>query len=275
MRELFTIGEMAKLFQTNIRTLRYYDEIGLLKPEWRDDNSGYRYYSTKQFERMNTIKYLRALDMPLDHIAHFFDRKETDTLKSLLREQQREIQNRIQEFHRIGKKIQRRLHQIDDALNAPLYEIHEIHLPPRKAAILRQSIPIEDDLEYPIRQLERANDLEGLMFLGDVGVSMDQQQILLGDYKNFSAIFVLLEDEEFPEAAGIHSFIREGDYAVIRFRGKHTEANRYYRQLLEYFHQNHYMLCGDSVEITLIDYGITNDPNQFVTEIQLPFQKTS
>ena len=46
MRELFTIGEMAKLFQTNIRTLRYYDEIGLLKPEWRDDNSGYRYYST-------------------------------------------------------------------------------------------------------------------------------------------------------------------------------------------------------------------------------------
>ena len=48
MRELFSIGEMAKLFQTNIRTLRYYDEIGLLKPEWRDDNSGYRYYSTKQ-----------------------------------------------------------------------------------------------------------------------------------------------------------------------------------------------------------------------------------
>ena len=51
MKELFTIGEMAKLFGVNIRTLRYYDEIGILCPETTDPDSGYRYYSTRQFER--------------------------------------------------------------------------------------------------------------------------------------------------------------------------------------------------------------------------------
>ena len=56
MKDLFTIGEIAKLFEINIRTLRYYDEINLLKPERIDPNSKYRYYSTKQFERLNTIK---------------------------------------------------------------------------------------------------------------------------------------------------------------------------------------------------------------------------
>lgn len=71
MKELFTIGEMAKLFGVNIRTLRYYDEIGILCPETTDPDSGYRYYSTRQFERMNSIKYLRALDMPLKSIALF------------------------------------------------------------------------------------------------------------------------------------------------------------------------------------------------------------
>ena len=39
MKELFTIGEMAKLFGVNIRTLRYYDEIGILCPG--DDGSGF------------------------------------------------------------------------------------------------------------------------------------------------------------------------------------------------------------------------------------------
>lgn len=40
MKELFTIGEMAKLFGVNIRTLRYYDEIGILCPETTDPDSG-------------------------------------------------------------------------------------------------------------------------------------------------------------------------------------------------------------------------------------------
>ena len=62
---LFTIGEMADLFGINIRTLRYYDEIGILHPETADPDTGYRYYSTRQFERLNTIKYLRALGVSL------------------------------------------------------------------------------------------------------------------------------------------------------------------------------------------------------------------
>ena len=62
---------MAKLFGVNIRTLRYYDEIGILCPETTDPDSGYRWYSTRQFERMNSIKYLRALDIPLKSIALF------------------------------------------------------------------------------------------------------------------------------------------------------------------------------------------------------------
>ncbi len=45
MKELFSIGEMAKLFNMRVGTLRYYDEINILKPEKIDDETGYRYYS--------------------------------------------------------------------------------------------------------------------------------------------------------------------------------------------------------------------------------------
>ncbi|MFQ7584208.1 MAG: MerR family transcriptional regulator, partial [[Clostridium] symbiosum] len=90
MKELFTIGEMAKLFGVNIRTLRYYDEIGILCPETTDPDSGYRYYSTRQFERMNSIKYLRALDMPLKSIALFFEQRDVRSLQFLMEEQKLE-----------------------------------------------------------------------------------------------------------------------------------------------------------------------------------------
>ena len=91
MKDLFTIGEIANLFEINIRTLRYYDEINLLKPERIDPNSKYRYYSTKQFERLNTIKYLRTLNIPIAKIIDFFNNREIETLVSILKEQQKEI----------------------------------------------------------------------------------------------------------------------------------------------------------------------------------------
>ena len=84
MKNLFPIGEMADLFGINIRTLRYYDQIGILHPETADPDTGYRYYSTRQFERLNTIKYLRALGVSLKKIALFFENRDVDIISDPL-----------------------------------------------------------------------------------------------------------------------------------------------------------------------------------------------
>ncbi|WP_230591222.1 MerR family transcriptional regulator [Lysinibacillus sphaericus] len=72
MKNRFSIGEMAKLHKTTIKTLRYYDEIDLLKPMYTDKNNGYRYYSTEQFEQLNTIHYLKELGFSLKEIKGHF-----------------------------------------------------------------------------------------------------------------------------------------------------------------------------------------------------------
>ena len=61
MENLFRIGDVAKLFHLSISSLRYYEKLDLLVPEYTDPKSGYRYYSTRQFEVLNTLRYLRAI----------------------------------------------------------------------------------------------------------------------------------------------------------------------------------------------------------------------
>lgn len=68
---LFSIGTIGKMFHLSVSSLRHYEAIGLLTPEYIDPESGYRYYSTRQFEVLNTIRYLRALDMPLQEISDY------------------------------------------------------------------------------------------------------------------------------------------------------------------------------------------------------------
>ena len=62
---------MAKLHKISIQTLRYYDQLGLFRPVYVDQESNYRYYTIDQFSQLDIIKYLKYLGMPLkDQTPH-------------------------------------------------------------------------------------------------------------------------------------------------------------------------------------------------------------
>ena len=65
---MFRIGEFSKMSKTTVKTLRYYDEIGLLKPGETDRYTGYRFYSTEQLVRLHRIQALRQVGLSIDEI---------------------------------------------------------------------------------------------------------------------------------------------------------------------------------------------------------------
>lgn len=68
MTYLLRIGEFSKLGKTTIKTLRYYDECGLLKPDKVDVFNNYRYYSTSQLVELYEIQSLRACGLTIQEI---------------------------------------------------------------------------------------------------------------------------------------------------------------------------------------------------------------
>ena len=70
---MFRIGDFSKIAQVSGRLLRYYDEIGLLSPEFTDPQTGYRYYSAQQLPRLNRILVLKELGLSLEQIARLLE----------------------------------------------------------------------------------------------------------------------------------------------------------------------------------------------------------
>src|SRR3954453_20263808 len=70
---MFVIGTVARLAQVSVRTLRYYDEIGLLRPVWVDPATGYRWYDPDQLHRLHRILALRELGVRLVDIGRLLD----------------------------------------------------------------------------------------------------------------------------------------------------------------------------------------------------------
>ncbi len=77
------IKEFAELTGVSVRTLHYYDEIGLLKPSYVDEQNGYRFYDENSLERMQEILFYRELDFPLKSIAEILASPNYDKQKAL------------------------------------------------------------------------------------------------------------------------------------------------------------------------------------------------
>ena len=77
------IKEFAKLCGVSVRTLHYYDEVGLLKPCFVDEQNGYRFYDENSLERMQEILFYRELDFSLKSIAEILSSPNYDKHKAL------------------------------------------------------------------------------------------------------------------------------------------------------------------------------------------------
>lgn len=267
--ELFQIGDVARMFHLSVGSLRHYEKAGLLQPEYIDKKTGYRYYSIRQFECLNTIRYLRVLDLPLTQIADFLKNKDIDKIREMLRRQREAVICKQKDLQIIERKIDNRLRQLEDALSSEFNVVKLIQTEARRIAWIRNNLCINSylDLETSIRQLEEQQQ-DAVAFLGKVGVGIAKDKLLKKQYGSYDMVFLLLDEEDFYEGT-VAEFPKE-TCVSIRFCGSHNEAPIYYRKLDDFIAKHKLKITSFSREITMIDYGITNDTSRFVTEIQIP-----
>lgn len=79
---------------------------------------------------------------------------------------------------------------------------------------------------------------------------------------------MILDDED--NFNGKTEAVSETVCVTVRFHGSHTESPKYYEKLLSHIAEHKLEITGFSREITMIDYGITDDTDKFVTEISIP-----
>lgn len=104
----YKIGDFSRLTNISIRTLRYYDEIGILKPEYVDPYSGYRYYTDKNLDEVRSITFLKQLSFSLEEIAQYKDSLTSEVLeykKNQLIEKRNEIDEQIAMINSLNNEI--------------------------------------------------------------------------------------------------------------------------------------------------------------------------
>ena len=104
MKKYFSIGEMSKLHNISIETLRHYDRTGILKPEYINEKTGYRYYSTQSFITIDLIKKCKAIGLSLDEIKEIKnDYTSLESILTIIKNQKNIIDKKIDAYFCLGK----------------------------------------------------------------------------------------------------------------------------------------------------------------------------
>jgi len=119
--DLLKIGDFARLAGTNLRTLRYYEELGLLSPSHRSQG-GFRYYRTTDVNRVNMIRDLQELGLQLERIRELISARAADEsgakffarMRQALAEQDRMLVERQRSIAEQRQRVQEALTKLSE-----------------------------------------------------------------------------------------------------------------------------------------------------------------
>ena len=263
----FSTGEFAKLCNVNKKTLFYYDEIGLFKPEIVKEN-GYRYYSVYQLEVFDIIHTLRDLGVPLKQIKSFIDERNPKSVVKFFEYKTGEIENEIKQLRRKQEimynkiKIIKEAEKIRDNIdNLSIEEQDEEYL------VLSKNI---DKSKFPYDSEVYANHLNYCY----------NQDLYIG----YPLGFIKTIDDLYSENDYAYTYYYtkvnkndgeniikkpKGKYLVGYLNGSYIDIPGLYKKMLDYVKTHNLELIGHSYEEELINLIAVKDMNDYIIKVSM------
>ena len=116
---LMSIGKAAEMSHLSVATLRLYDELGLLKPKYKDPETGYRYYDIAQNARLDMIVYMKELGMSLTEIGDVLEKEDIVLIETILTQKNEQLHRQMRELRAQHDAVERAIASIERYRKSP------------------------------------------------------------------------------------------------------------------------------------------------------------
>ena len=272
--DLIPIGRMAELNHVSIATLRLYDRLGLLRPQFVDPDTGYRYYGIHQNARLDMIAYMKELGMSLTEIGDVFGKEDISLIEEILARKNEQIHAQINELRAKHDAVERAIESIERYRKSPTTGTISLEYIDRR---FYWGIPCQDDFyaegidgyERELARLRRALMEQGFDHIHSyhVGTSILQADF---EQEHFVPAQVFAFTGSRGAAAGDTAMLDSGMYACI-YLDSFDDEIPCARQLLAYCRQNRYQIAGDYVCEVMTEFNVFDqDKRSMFLRLQVP-----
>lgn len=275
MLNVLKIGDFSKMTQVSVGALRHYDRLGLLRPVHVCPQTGYRFYVADQLSRLRWITAFKEIGFSLDEIAVILERNlSLDQMLELLETKRAEVLTLAEAAMTRAARIEEFASGLQAEMAVMPSEVVIREIPPMRVASIRAVLPTYADQLMLWEELEAGLRAQGLPITtpsftvyydegySDSDVDLEVAQTApVGGADSGRIKFGLS-----PGLSAAACVIHKGPFEKMRFP---------YYVLAAWLDEKGYEMAGPGREYYIFGAWNQPDPEQWVTEIQVPVRKAS
>lgn len=273
IKNYLSITQMAKYRNVSTDTLRYYDKIGLFKPDYVDPVNDRRYYSMEQCEKLGTILELRAMEIPIKDICNFMQNRTVDKSKEMLKIQLAILNQEIEEKQRLRNVLMDKLKFIEAQkerkvpLDTPLLKI----IPERYAIFGKEGETSSKDVALEYMRLEKI--VEGLSpIFATNKMAMEIPISISGNLHN-ETVRPIIFCAEAKEEQGNICRIAGGKYIYMYINDDKANLKERIDSIKQFAMEEGVQLEAVGFMIYQIDITLTDAREEILIELQFPVKE--
>lgn len=270
MSELYSIGDFSRLARISIKTLRYYDEVDLLKPCAINPETRYRYYSTRQLETVAIIVELRQVGVSVNDIRDILTGKPELPILYARQNQLHELIGETQTcLHRLNHLIQLKENHDDLEFNVVIKELPDCIVIYRQAMIDNYN-QCGNFIEESIAAMQASNPGipcdDSYVYMAYLDEKYQESQIHVEFAWSVKAMGTETETIKFKRLKKVKA-------ACIMAKGAfETALPAAYARMNKWLSSNGYRICGAPRDHYIDGPWNQSNPDAFLTEIQFPIE---
>jgi DNA-binding transcriptional MerR regulator/effector-binding domain-containing protein len=270
----YSIGEISKLCCVPLSRLRYWDEIGIIKPYYVDENNGYRYYDSDVLLEINVLRYYQDCGFKLREIETLMSQRELVRLEPMfdrhiarLDEQMLELsmqRDSIAAWRELIREGNAAKNMADSPISHRWYDSMPLYV---------SSPYVWEGMKYAdlLANVEQCNflTLNDKIAIGPLYVHFPN-----GDRNHFSDAKMYIRPHPLLDSADKKEMLPAFGALCTYHKGAFANGYESYRRLEDYAAENVVTLRGDSFERAIIDGWSTRREDEYLLEIILPTMET-
>lgn len=267
---MLSIGAFSKISKVTTNALRYYDEIGLIKPVHVNGENGYRYYDVEQLQTILLINKLKSYHLSLEDISKILEKPDDNSLLlSMMKRKRQEIKESLHQLEYTLSQVDQDILNLERGIHIMSYldqiEIKIKEIQPQNILFIHKKMSTKDSARY-FAELFQTAEQEKLTVTGaPITVFHHEEEFNPDCYDNEVALPVKEAVKGTRELPG-------GLCATVTLNGPYTELPAVYTKLQQWAEKENYIQSSEPYEAYITDPHITA-PEENITEIYFPIKR--
>ncbi|EKY26371.1 MerR family transcriptional regulator [Clostridium celatum] len=268
METYFSVGEISKLTNVPIQTLRYYDKMGLLKPDYINKQNNYRYYSINQFIKIDLLKQCKLIGLSLKEIEELLKSEITaDSMIELIDQQRKVLDEKIKELESVKSYInflEDRIKETKEVEENKIFiKYNDKRIVKKYNCIIRNQRDVELNLRKVLLEAEKEN-----WILNSEIVFETSLDILKSEDKVVYTAIMLYKHEN--STKGIDNVVLpKGKYLTMYYDDGYKNNLKYYQKMLDYIEKNNIETVGNFNEFSILSRINAKEAEKSIIQLEI------